>query len=426
MTYDQALEYLHTTKRLGWRPGLDIMRELISRLGNPQDHTRFIHIAGTNGKGSTTAMAAAVLKEAGYKTGMYISPYVDDFRERIQFDGHYIEKADFAGLMERIIPVMDGMVADGLRHPTEYETLTAAAFLYFYEKQADYVALEVGLGGSLDMTNIIDPPEIAAITSISLDHMEYLGDTVEEIALNKCGIIKSGSASVTYCDQPPEAYKVIVQNCRDKNVPLTTPDMKQLKINRADLRGSDFTYKGEDYTLNLAGAHQIYNALTVIEIFSVLAQKGIKIPGVAIRKGIAATRFSGRLEIVREQPLFILDGAHNESGVKALCAAIDGLMQDKRVVVMMGMNADKDYINCIGQVAARAAEFIAVSADTPRALSAAEAAQVARQTCQNVYCPASLANAVTLAFKLADADDIILACGSLYMISDVKKIMRDT
>ncbi len=424
MDYEQALSVIHASTRLGSRLGLERMTRLCKLLGRPQDKLRFVHIAGTNGKGSTAAMTAGVLQRAGKKTGLFISPYVVDFRERMQIDGEMIPKEELAREMELMLPVLEQMKAEG-SECTEFEIVTALALCWFARRGCDAVAFEVGLGGRLDCTNVIDAPACCAILSISLDHTEFLGSTTGEIAREKCGILKRGTRAAVYPLLPRDAREMVDETCRSLGIVPNTPDLSRLTVLESGFDGSRIRYKGEEYFISLRGEHQIYNALTVLSIFEELNAAGWGIAQEDIRWGIAHTCFGGRLEVVRQSPLCMIDGAHNRDAVDRLCQAIDRFYAGRAVTVVMGMLADKEYEYCVEQVARRARRFFASRPASPRALDPAVTAEIAREHCADVRVVPDPAQAAAQAVALAGGEDVVIACGSLYMIGDCKKAMQD-
>ncbi len=385
---------------------------------------KFIHVAGTNGKGSTTAMTAGILCRAGFRTGMYVSPFVEDFRERIQLDGQMISKEELSRRMSAIKEKIEALMAAGGMQPTEFEIITALAIWYFSDMRCDFVVLEVGLGGRWDATNIVPAGNIAVITSISMDHMSILGDTLSEIAAEKCGIIKPGCLAVTCAGQPEEAMAVIRRTCAQTGVRLYMPDADRLRVVSENLGGTDIEYKGKNLHIPLLGAHQIQNALTVLETVEALRDSGYELPDVCVREGIASTRWGGRLEIVREKPLCIIDGAHNADAVRVLCAALDKFFAGRRIIAIMGMMKDKEYDTCIPLVAKRCAALLGVSAHGARALDAQTVARTASGHCAVTRAYESMKDAVGEALRLAGKDDVILACGSLYIIGEIKQLLQ--
>ncbi len=420
MTFDQAMDYINSIPHIGKRDGVNRVRPLLALLGDPQKKLRFVHVAGTNGKGSTVAMTASVLRRAGLRTGMFISPYVEDFRERIQLDGEWISREDLAEEVSRLAPLCQQLRQEG--HPvTEFEFDTAMALDYFARKQCDMVALEVGMGGRLDATNAIEAPDVCAITSISFDHTQYLGDTLAEIAGAKCGIIKTGSRVAVYPQQPPEALAVIQEACRRLLIAPNVPPMEQLEVLACDGEGSRIRYKGQALHVPLLGRHQIYNALTVCAIFEELNAAGWSFPWEVVRQGIEGASFNGRMEVVCRAPLCLVDGAHNPDGVDSLCHTIDTLYKGRPLTVVMGMLADKNYEYGIRRLAQRADRFIAVTpVGTPRALPAAQAAAIAAAHCADVRTVEAPHEAAALAKAEAAPGQVVIACGSLYMIGDAK------
>jgi len=421
--YDETINYITSIKKFGVSPGLENMERLMKLLGSPHKKLRFVHVAGTNGKGSTCAMLASVLKTAGYKTGLFVSPFVEDFRERIQINGEMIAKDELCKIVDEIEPIMRRMSDDG-HAPTQFEVVTAIAMRYFADQGCDFVVLEVGLGGRFDATNIIDPPEIAIITSISFDHQAYLGDTIEKIAFEKCGIIKKGSDVCVYPKNTEEAMRVIRKTCDNKGIEPFIADIKDLEIKSCDISGSKTKYKGYDLYISLPGKHQIWNAITVVEAVEALRKRRIKIPDSAIENGINATGFGGRFEIVSKDPLMIIDGAHNIDGIETLCRALDDLCSGKRIVTVMGMMRDKDYERCIEKVAKKSGVLIATMPDSPRALPAEEMKKIAERYCKDVRKDDDPKSAAALAASLARRGDVIVACGSLYMIGDAKRAFK--
>ncbi|MDR1116768.1 MAG: bifunctional folylpolyglutamate synthase/dihydrofolate synthase [Oscillospiraceae bacterium] len=424
MNYDEALEYIHSTKRYNAKLNLNRIESFLAELGNPEKAMKYVHVAGTNGKGSTTAMTGSVLLKSGYKTGMFISPYFERFNERIQLGGKPISDAALAALTEKVKVYADGMGERGLIHPSEFELVAGMAFTFWRDEACDFVSLEVGLGGRLDATNVIDPPEVAVITSISFDHMHLLGSTIAEITYEKCGIIKRGSSVVCYCDQPPEAYEIIKRVCGERGAEFIFPDKNAAEIIDSGFYGSKIRYKGIETTVPLMGRHQVFNALGVIEAGLALKRRGYSVTEQSISEGISETEWAGRLEVISKDPLCILDAAHNRDAVRALGDAADDLLRGRELVAVMGMLADKEYDLCIPQIARRAATFIAVTPVSGRALPAGETAEIAREHCKDARTAGSIGEAVELAFKVAGKDKAILICGSFYVIGEAKRVLR--
>ncbi len=411
MTYQQAIGFIHDRLRLGSKLGLDTIGELLRRLGNPQNKLKFIHVAGTNGKGTTSAFIANILMASGYKTGMYVSPFVRSFTERIQVDGAEIPEEALARHTAAIVAVSDDNCC-----PTEFEVVTAIGFLHFLETGCDFVVLEVGLGGRFDATNIIPPPRVCVITSISIDHTELLGDTVEQIAFEKCGIIKKGCAVAVYPDNSEAAMTIIDAAVQANHATMKVGDKNAVRVIRADIGGTVFDYVGERYEIVMLGAHQVYNAVTAIEAAKLL---GLDL---RIAEGLKNTRFGGRLEIVSQKPMIVIDGAHNYSGVSALKSAILDYFPGKKPILVMGMLRDKEYEKCIAEIAPMASLFVATEPDNPRAIGAAELEGYARKYAPHTAAIADRQAAVDYAKAAAANDDVIFVCGSLYLIGGIRYI----
>ncbi len=422
MTYLEMLSYIHTLKRSGAASGLERMQVLMERLGNPQWRLKFIHIAGTNGKGSCAAMTAGALRAAGYHTGLTISPYVIDFRERFQIDGRWIEEEAFLRLAERICREVKTLEAEGILI-TEFEFNTALAFLWFEESRCDIVVLETGLGGLLDATNVIPCPEVSVIMAISLDHTAILGKTVEEIAVQKAGIIKGGTV-VLYPVQEPEVVAVIMEKCALTGAKLLFPSVSGVEIRSADRTGSDFVWDGKEYRVGLAGRHQVYNAITVLETLRAISEH-FPVSLRDARQGLANVRFPARLETLQENPLVLLDGAHNPHGVAALAQVLSETIPQRPKIGVIGMMADKDWQHAVQALAACFDGVVAVPVQSPRSASAEEIAAAARKTCTDVRVASGAEAAVEIACRMAGKKGAVCIAGSLYLAAEVRAIFRD-
>jgi len=426
MTYQQAVDYIHSTLKFGSVLGLDNIRELMGRLGNPQKRLKIIHIGGTNGKGSTCAFVTQMLMNAGFSVGMYTSPFLHEFNERIQINRENISDADLASVTARVKSAIDEMMAEGdedTQHPTEFEIITAIGFLYFLEQNVDFVVLEVGMGGDLDATNVIDVPLVAAITSISFDHMEYLGQTIEEITEKKCGIIKHGGITVCYPQQNPTSARMIEQDCLEKDAIFIHP--AEPEVRDMDIRGTEFDFgRYKNLRIRLLGEHQIHNAATAIAVIEALIEHwDVTITPDNIYDGLEQTAFAGRFEVINDEPLTIIDGAHNIDSVKMFVNSVEEYLADYSRVIVMGMLRDKEYRDCIKMVAEVADVFVATNVDNPRALSAEEVAAVAREYCDDVVIAPDKWEALELAEDYAgdfDIDAAICVCGSLYLIGGME------
>lgn len=415
MTYEESLKYIHSLNRFGINPGLERIEALCDAVGNPEKKLKFIHIAGTNGKGSTSTMVARALQASGKKTGLFTSPFVTDFRERICIDSEMVDKALFASVVTELEPIVS-LLAEKNMQPTEFEVITAAAFMIFERSGCDICVLEVGLGGRLDSTNVIPTPLVSAVVSISLDHTAILGDTVEQIAAEKCGIIKEGGKTVCYPVQQPAVLDIVRNTCNVKNNSFTLPKIGEVKdiVNRID--GVSFEYQGTAYKLAMSGEYQVYNALTAIEI--------CRIAGVDeenIKKGIESARVAARMEVLSTSPLVLLDGGHNDDGGKAVATSIITLQAKKRIIAVIGMMADKNVDAYLSFVAPLCSKIITCSvADNPRTMSADELCALALQYCDDCVAVSDANNAVEFALSQIDDYDCLLVCGSLYLAGEVR------
>ncbi len=422
MNCNEAIEYIHSLEKFGIKPGMERIRALCNALGNPQEKLKIIHVAGTNGKGSTSTMISNILRKSGYNTGLYISPYVTDFRERIQYNGNMIEKNELAECVESVKAAIEMLSAQDIQ-PTEFEAVTAAAFLYFEKKKCDFVVLEVGLGGRLDSTNIINAPYVSVITSISLDHTAILGDTIEKIAAEKCGIIKFGAETVAYPFQDEKAMAVIEKTCVDKHNSLRIPDVSSLSVGEEKIDGTLVDYCGITYKLPLAGMHMVYNSCTAIETIKSLERFNIKISDESIKSGIESSVMPARMELLRAKPVVILDGGHNEGCALALLSFIEKHLKNKRIIMLSSLMADKDYNSYLKTVVPYAETFIATKADVPRALSSDELMQSASAFCENCHDISDPAKAVKAAVNITHPEDALIVCGSFYLAGEIRNYL---
>lgn len=415
MNVNEALQYIHSVSWMGSVPGLGRTQALLAEMGNPEKQLKFIHIAGTNGKGSTAAMLASVLREAGYRTGLYTSPYILRFNERMQIDGNEIADDELAEITSRVQPLADALA----EHPTEFELVTCIAMEYFARHQCDIVVLEVGLGGEFDSTNVIDAPEAAVIVNIGLDHMQVLGNTVEEIAHAKAGIIKHGCDCVLYAQQP-SVEKVFETACREQSARLHIAGMESLQRVSHGLDGQTFDWKClKNLHIPLLGEHQLHNVSVVLTTLETLAAKGWNISETAIRAGLSKVSWPGRFQLMRKNPLFIIDGGHNPQCLEALVQAFRDYLPGKKITFLNGCMADKDYGEMFRDLVPFAREFVTITPDNPRALPAAELAEHLRRYDLPVTACASVADGVRTAIQHAGSDGVVCACGSLYMIADI-------
>ncbi len=417
MTYEEAIAYIHGMYWRGSKLGLVRVTELCELLGNPQNGLKFIHVAGTNGKGSTCAMLSHILCAQGYQTGLFVSPFVDRFNERIQLNNVPIPDDDLAEIITEIAPVVDSM-----EHPaTEFEVITAAAFLYYARKKCDYVVLEVGLGGELDSTNVIDTPLLAIITAIDFDHMHILGNTIEEIASAKAGIIKDGG-TVLFYGQHPGALPVIEAACEKHGAELHVVDRSSLVEETYDLHGQTFSYRGFAHLkLGLLGRYQMRNAATVIDAVELLRNQGVEISDEALRKGLAETVWPARFELLRENPPFFVDGGHNPHGVRGTVETYRRLFPDRKARLIMGMMRDKDVSESIRLLLPIAKEFYTVRPQNDRAMPSEELAELIGSFGAKATPFRTVADAVETAVR---GNDPALAVGSLYMAGEVHQAFR--
>lgn len=416
MTYDEAMTYIHHVTWRGSRLGLERTRELLSRIGNPQNKLKFVHIAGTNGKGSTAAMLAKILSLAGYRTGLYISPYINRFNERMQTNGESISDDELSEITQYVRPHAEAM-AD---HPTEFELITVIAFEYFARQKADIVVLEVGLGGELDSTNVIDTPELAVITNIGLDHTRELGPTITDIARAKAGIIKPGGDVVIY-DQNPEADAVFVEVAQERSAAITVTDHNRISNVSPwlDALRFDCVPYGA-LACGLTGTYQAKNAAVVITAIEQLRKKGWIVSDQNLRDGLLLVRWPARFELLGKDPIFIADGGHNPQGIAAVVESLKQHFPDRQITFLLGIMADKDIPHMIEQLAPIAQEFITVTPDNPRAMEAKELATLLRASNLVATACNSVSEGVSLAISRAGKDGIVCALGSLYMLGEVR------
>ena len=420
MNYEQALEYIHAVQWAGHKPGLTRTRTLLAALGDPHKQLRFVHIAGTNGKGSTAAMMASCLHAAGYRVGLYTSPFINRFNERIQVDGQQIGDEELVQLVEKVKPAADAM-ADV---PTEFEIITALGMLYFAQKQCDIVVLEVGLGGTLDSTNVIEHPECAVITALGMDHVKELGPTLADIAAAKAGIIKAGCPVVSY-GGVPEADAVIRRTAAEKHAPLTEVDFHKLKVEGGNLDEVTFDFDGlAGVQLPLIGSYQPRNAAVAITALRVMRASGWKIPEAAIRTGLETVQWAGRFELLRHAPAFLLDGSHNAHGMRATVQSLRDRFPGEKFVFLVSIMADKDVDEMLALLAPLAVRFVTVAAHTPRAMPAQTLAEhICRYGCTAEAAP-TIEEGVRRAVELGGSGPVC-ALGTLYFSGDVRRAFAE-
>jgi len=424
MTYEEALEYIHGTYKFGVKLGLENIRRLLEMLGNPHKELKYVHVAGTNGKGSTVTFISSILIESGYKVGIYTSPYVERFTERICINGKEIPEEDLARITEIVKEKVTEMVEQGYNHPTEFEIITAIAFQYFYEQNCDIVVLEVGLGGRYDSTNIIDTPLVSVITSISFDHMKFLGNTLTQIAREKAGIIKENGNVVLY-PQSEEVEKVIEEAAAQTHSRLFKADFNTIKLKSFGIDGQIFDYSTFlDLKIKLLGRHQLKNAAVAITACQLLKEEMKNITDETIRQGIAKARWKGRMELMCKDPVFFIDGAHNEDGVKVMVDTLEEYFPQNRKIFIMGVLKDKEYTKMVKTVAQIAYKFYTVTPLSDRALSSNELAAIIKMYCDNVVICDKIIEGVEKAVNEAKENDVICAFGSLYYIGEVREYFK--
>ena len=416
MTYNEALDYIHHVTWRGSRLGLERTNELLNRIGNPHQKLKFVHVAGTNGKGSTCAMIAKTLSLAGYQTGLYISPFINRFNERMQINGTSISDEMLAEITAFIKPHAESM-AD---HPTEFELITVIAFEYFLRSKADIVVLEVGMGGELDSTNVISTPELAVITNIGLDHTRELGPTIRDIAKAKAGIIKSGGDVLIY-DQNPEADEVFAAVCQSQGATLHLTDHARVSNVRATLNA--LTFDCAPYgtlSCGLVGTYQAKNAAVAITALELLRQKCWTISDQNLKDGLLTVRWPARFELLRRNPIFIADGGHNPQGIAAVADSLMEHFPNRKVTFLIGVMADKDIPQMIDVLAPLAKECITVTPNNPRALHADVLAAMLTERGLEAVSRDDVPEGVRVAIERAGTDGIVCALGSLYMLGDVR------
>ena len=434
MTYTQALDFIHSTCWKGSRPGLERTIELTARLGNPQDSLKFIHIAGTNGKGSTSAMLAAILQKAGYKVGLYTSPFIIRFNERMRINGQDIPDGELAEITEYVKPHAEAMTDT----PTEFELITAIALVYFARHACDYVVFEVGMGGRLDSTNIIPPETVAAsvITGIAMDHTAFLGDTPEKIAAEKAGIIKAGVPVVFGGNHAPvgslpssdalataeSCARVIRDKAAEVSAPYVETNHARLSNIRANLFGADFDFgERKNLHISLAGLYQPYNTATVLTVIDLLRERGLTIPEAAIREGLASVKWPARFEILSKDPLIIADGGHNPEGIDAAIASVQTYFKDEKILLLTGVMADKDYDRMVARMGEVASRAFCVRPANDRALDPVKYAESFRAIGIPAEGYSTVAEGVRAAAETAKREGKALLClGSLYMYGEVR------
>ncbi len=430
MNYNEVVNHIETTMKFGCRPGLERTAKLLDFLGNPHKRLKLIHVAGTNGKGSTTAMIASVLSSAGYKTGMYTSPHLYRNTERMTIDGKEITEEDFVKYASEVLDMVKLMGEKGLEEPTQFEMYTAMALLYFEQKKVDFAVIEVGLGGRFDATNVIEPV-LSVITSISCDHMDILGDTIDKIAYEKAGIIKEGIPVVLYPQLYKEAAKVIEKISSEKNAELINADAASVVLKEYNEKGQivDFNYLDYDIRnmkLPLIGDHQLKNTAVTLAAIAELEKLGYTVGTEAVRRGIEDVRWPCRLSIVSTEPLILIDGAHNEDGINSLREALSKYFSSRRIIFVIGMLQDKDYGYAAEKLMPMAYKVIATEPVSERSLPAVAMADAVKPYCSDIIAEPDFIKAIEKAKELCDKDSMICICGSLYLAGSANEYLEKT
>ena len=420
MDYEKALEWVHSLPRLAEHPGVENEKKLLQKLGNPEKGLKFVHIAGTNGKGSTTMMTANILISAGYRVGATISPYVLDFRERFQINGEMIEKDTLAEILTEVGEAVEALRDEGWNSVVEFDVVTAAALLWFAREQCDIVCMETGLGGRLDATNAIENTLAACITAIGKDHTELLGDTFEKIAREKCGIIKKGCTVICYPKQEPGVMEVIQEEARKNGASLRIPQPEDFYFYRGQPFENRVNYGGYDLQIAMPGMHQAYNAGVAIETAFALCDAGFDISDEAIIEGIEQTKFPARIEVFCKKPPLILDGMHNEQGAAALAEVLRH-ENVRHLTLVIGVLRNKNEEKMLELLAPYVDRCYTVTPDSPRAIPAKELAQTAKQYFRETAFFENAPQALSHAMQFAENG--LLICGSLYLAAEVRALL---
>ena len=416
MTGMEAIEYIHSMQWDRKATGFEHAKVLLKKMGNPEKKLKFVHIGGTNGKGSTASMLASIMQKAGYRTGLYTSPYIYCFNERMQINGEQISDEELAEVTKYVKGIVDNMPIG----PSEFALVCCIAFEYFARNHCDIVILEVGMGGENDSTNVIECPEVAVLTNIGLDHTEYLGNTLEEIAKTKAGILKEKGYAVVY-PSTPSVEQVLKDVCCDRKVKLQIVDFAKIDLKQQDLKGQIFSYKDRgNLQLSLLGKHQLNNAAVVLDTIDVLVRNGWSISEDAIAVGLRETKWPGRFEVLGTQPIFVIDGGHNPQCIEALATNITTYMNDRKVIALTGVLQDKDYKEMYQPIMPYIEEFVCITPPTPRKLESKDLAKwLQKEGAKAVACE-SIEEGVRLAVELAGNRGAVVCFGSLYSIADIK------
>ena len=421
MTVEQAIEYIHSNKWHNKRPGLDRIRALLAALGNPQKAVRCIHVAGTNGKGSVCAMLDSILRAAGYRVGLFTSPYIRRFHERIQADGKQIDDAMLAEITEYVKPFAEAMEDS----PTEFELITAIGFEFFRRLGVEYVILEVGLGGRLDPTNVIKNPLLSIITDIDFDHTEQLGNTIQTIAAEKAGIIKTGLPCM-YGGRDSSACRTIAQIAALKQAPFYTVDRTDYRVTEMNLSGTTFNFQDEtDLRLPLLGIYQPFNAAIVLTALRIIEQNGVTVTRESLRRGLENVTWPARFELIRTNPIVICDGGHNPNGIAAAVQSIQRYFPEQRVNLLVGIMEDKSFDEMIELLKPIANRVFTVAPNNPRSIRAVTLKKYFESHSLPATAYESTHEAVKDAVSLSAQENTPLLClGSLYLYGEIVDLIR--
>lgn len=416
MNYNDSLKYIHSFLKFGSKPGLERVEKLCELNGNPQNSLRIVHIGGTNGKGSVSTMLSEILTLSGKKTALFTSPYITSFCERMRINSENIPKNKLASLTTKYKSHIEYLNEKGI-FPTEFELITAMAFDYFRQEKCDIAVTEVGLGGLYDSTNIVKKPLVSVITHIAMDHTDVLGSTLEEITLQKCGIIKQGVPCVLYPQQEDSVFEKVKACCEEKNSPLIIPDMTELKIISTDVFGSVIEYKGRKIKIPLAGYHQILNCITAVQTAEIL---GVDFDDIV--RGIEKTKIPARVEVINASPLVILDGGHNPDGAFALA---ESLKDAGRYVAVVSMMRDKDEDKALSFLLKNACAAISTKCSNPRAEDENILGEKCRKHCDRVLVEKNPRKAFNKAMELRKMDEAVVVCGSLYLAGEIREYLKN-
>ena len=421
MTGNEAIDYIHSMTWNRKATGYEHAKALLAKMGNPEKRLKYVHIGGTNGKGSTAAMTASILKKAGYKVGLYTSPYLYRFHERIQINGEQISDEDLASVTEYVKGFADKM-SDC---PSEFALVCCIAFEYFARKQCDIVVLEVGMGGDADSTNVIACPEVAVLTNIGLDHTEYLGNTLEEIAGTKAGILKENGRAVLY-QSVPTVNQLLENICKERNITFCFANFDTLVSLSHSLEGQTFDCgKRKNLFLPLLGEHQLKNAAVVLSVVDALVESGWRITDENVRDGLEEVTWPGRFEVIGKAPLMVIDGGHNAQCIESLAENVRMYLQDYKVVALTGVLSDKDCHTMYQTILPYIEEFICITPPSPRAMRAEELAGYLQGEGAKACAYGNMGDAIRAAMKLAGENGAILCFGSLYSIGEIREELKN-